>query len=94
MSLARVVTFDSLNPENVARIKESVERGELPEGMPPAEFLFLHDEAANAGLVVVIVENEDDYKRADEVMGGVPADEAAGHRASVTKYKVAMRASS
>ena len=93
MALARVVTFDSLNPENVARIKEGVERGEVPEGMPPAEFLFLRDEASNAGLVIVIVESEDDYNRAVEIMGGVPADEAPGPRTSVTKYRVAMRAS-
>ena len=93
MALARVVTFESINPENVARIKEGVERGDVPEGMPPAEFLFLHDESAGSGLVIVIVDSDEDYRRADEIMGSVPADEAAGRRTSVTRYQVAMRAS-
>jgi hypothetical protein len=93
MALARVVTFDSINPENVARIKEGVERGDVPEGMPPAEFLFLHDESTGGALVIVLVDNDEDYRRADEIMGSVPADEAAGRRTSVTRYQVAIRAS-
>jgi hypothetical protein len=93
MALARVVTFESINPDNVARIKEGVERGEVPEGMPPAEFLFLHDEEAGKALVIVIVDGDEEYRRADEIMGSVPADEAAGRRTSVTRYEVAIRAS-
>jgi len=61
--------------------------------MPPAEFLLLHDAESDKALAIVIVETEDDYRRVDEILGGVPADEAAGRRTSVARYEVAVRAS-
>jgi hypothetical protein len=93
MSLARVVSFENVNRENLDRIKESVESGEPPEGMPPAEFLLLHDAAGDTSLAIVIVESEDDYRRADEILGGMPASETAGHRTAVTRYEVVAHAS-
>jgi hypothetical protein len=93
MALARVVSFQNINPDNVARIRQSIEAGDLPEGMPPAEFLLLHEQGADTALAIVVVETEDDYRRVDEILGSVPADEAAGRRTSVTKYEVAVRAS-
>lgn len=92
MALARVVRFESTNEENVARIRESIERGDVPAGMPPAEFLLLRD-ADGSTLSLVIVESEDDYRRVDEILGSVPADEAAGRRTSVTRYEVVVRGS-
>ena len=93
MALARVVSFERINPENVERIKRNMEAGDIPEGMPPAEFLFLHDNTADTAVAIVIVDSEDDYRRADEILGSVPADEAAGRRTSAAKYEVAVRAS-
>ncbi len=93
MALARVVSFEHINPDNVERIKRSMEAGETPEGMPAAEVFFLHDKTADTALAIVIVDNEDDYRRVDEVLGSVPADEAAGRRTSVTKYEVAVHTS-
>jgi len=93
MALARVVSFEHINPDNVERIKRSMEAGDTPEGMPPAEILFLHDKTADTAVAIVIVDSEDDYRRVDEILGSVPADEAAGRRTSVAKYEVAVRAS-
>jgi len=93
MALARVVRFENTDPENVARIRRSIDEGNLPEGLPPAEILMLHDPTDNSTLSIVIVESEDDYRRVDEILGGVPADEAAGSRTAVTRYDVAIRAS-
>ena len=93
MALARVVRFENTNRDNVARIKQSIEEGELPDGMPPGEFLLFHDPADDSALAIVIVDSEEDYRRVDEILGSVPADEAAGRRTSVTKYEVAVRAS-
>ncbi len=93
MTLARVVSFENTNAENVARIKQGIEQGDMPEGMPPGEFMLLHNPADDSALAIVLVESEDDYRRVDEILGGMPADEAAGRRTSVTKYQVAARAS-
>jgi len=94
MALARVVGFENVNEENVARIRQNIESGEMPEGMPSAEFLLLHDSSADKALAVVIVESEDDYRRVDEILGGMPTDDTPGRRTSVSKYVVAARASS
>jgi len=40
-----------------------------------------------------VIDSEDDYRRVDEILGSVSADEAAGRRTSVAKYEVAVRAS-
>lgn len=93
MTLARVVTFEDTNTANIERIKASIASGEPPEGMPPSELVLLHDPATGTALAIVIVETDDDYRRVDELLGSVPADEAAGRRTSVTRYEVAARAS-
>jgi hypothetical protein len=91
MALARVVGFENVDQENVAQIRRNIESGDMPEGMPAAEFFLLHDAAADKALAIVIVESDDDYRRVDEILGSVPANEAAGRRTSVTRYEVAAR---
>ena len=65
--------------------------GQRPEGFPATEILVLHDPEAEKSLVVVFFENEDDYRRGDEVLSAMPADETPGRRTSVAKYDVATR---
>jgi hypothetical protein len=93
MALARVVRFENTDPENVAKIRKSIDEGDLPEGLPATEIIMLHDPTDNSTLSITIVESEDDYRRVDEILGGVSADDAAGTRTAVTKYDVAIRAS-
>ena len=91
MALARVVTFDGVSSERMEQMNSEMESGQPPEGMPSAELIVLHDPGAEKSLVVVIFENEDDYKKGDEILSNMPAPETPGQRTSVTKYNVAMR---
>jgi hypothetical protein len=91
MALARVVTFDGVSRDRMAQMQKDMEAGDPPEGFPSSELLVLHDGDAEKSLVVVIFENEDDYKKGDEILSAMPAGDTPGQRTSVTKYDVAMR---
>jgi hypothetical protein len=91
MALARVVEFDGVNSDRMQAMKGEMESGQPPEGMPPAELIVLHDGDSEKSLVVMILDNEDDYRKADEVLGGMSADDTPGRRTSVRKFDVAMR---
>ncbi|MGH3008877.1 MAG: hypothetical protein ACRDLM_05650 [Gaiellaceae bacterium] len=71
----------------------NIESGEPPEGMPPSELLILHDPQGDQALAIVIVESEDDYAKADEILGSMPTDGTPGRRTGVTKYNVTARMS-
>jgi len=92
MALARVVTFDGVTKERIDQMNREMESGQPPEGFPAsAELIALHDPEAEKSLVLVIFENEDDYRKGDEILSNMPAGDTPGQRTSVTKYNVAMR---
>lgn len=91
MALARVVTFEGVNKDRMAELNKEMQEGEAPEGFPPSELVVLHDPEAESSLVVVFFENEDDYKRGDEILSAMPAGDTPGQRTSVKKYDVAIR---
>jgi len=91
MALARVVTFEGVGADRMAELKQRIEDGEPPEGMPPAELMILHDPGAERSLAIVIVDNEGDYQKAHEVLESMPGPDTPGSRSSVTKYDVAVR---
>jgi hypothetical protein len=91
MALARVVTFDGVSKDRMQEMKQEMEGGQPPEGMPSAELLVLHDGDAEQSLVVIIFDNEEDYKKGDEILSAMPAGDTPGQRTSVHKYDVAMR---
>jgi hypothetical protein len=93
MALARVVTFEGVSKDRMDQMKGEIEGGEPPEGMPSSELLVLHDPDAESSLVVVIFQNEDDYRKGDEILNAMPAGDTPGQRTSVKKYDVAMRMS-
>lgn len=93
MALARVVTFDGVSKDRMQQMQQEMEGGQPPEGMPQSEVIVLHDPDAEKSLVVVIFANEDDYRKGDEILSGMPAGDTPGQRTSVTKYDVAMRMS-
>lgn len=93
MALARVVTFDGVDSARMASLKQELESGDAPEGMPSSELMILHDEASNQAVVVLIVDNEDDYAKAHEILDSMPSDGTPGNRTGVTKYNVAARVS-
>ena len=90
MALARVVTFEGVSSDSMAEMQKEMESGDPPEGFPSAEMLMLHD-GDSKSLAVIIFDNEDDYKKGDEILSGMPAGDTPGQRTSVTKYDVAMR---
>jgi hypothetical protein len=91
MAFARVVTFEGVDRNRMAELKSQIEEGERPEGLPATEIMILHDAEAESALAVLFFENEDDYRRGDEVMNAMPTGDTPGRRTSVTKYEVAVR---
>jgi hypothetical protein len=91
MALARVVTFDGVSKDRMDQMNQEMESGEAPEGFPSSELIVLHDPDAEKSLVVIVFENEDDYKKGDEILDAMPAGDTPGQRTSVTKYNVATR---
>jgi hypothetical protein len=91
MALARVVTFDGVSSDRMAEMNKQMEGSDPPEGMPPAEIIVLHDADAEQALVVILFDNEDDYRKGDEILSSMPAGDTPGQRTSVKKHDVAMR---
>ena len=91
MALARVVTFEGVSKDRMEQLNKQMQEGEAPEGFPPSELVVLHDPEAESSLVVVFFENEDDYKRGDEILSAMPGSDTPGQRTSVKKYDVAIR---
>ena len=91
MAIARVVTFDGVSKDRMDQMDREMQEGQPPEGFPSAELIVLHDAEAEKSLVVVIFENEDDYRAGDAILSAMPAGDTPGQRTSVTKYDVATR---
>jgi len=88
--LARVVTFDGVTKERMDQLSSEMEGSDPPEGLNPKEMIALHDPESDKVLVVITFENEDDYRRGDEVLSAMPTDDTPGQRTSVTRYDVAI----
>ena len=91
MPLARVVSFDGVSTDRMAEMQREMQGSERPEGVPAKEIVVLHDPDAEKSLVIVFFETEDDYRRGDEALSAMPADDTPGQRTSVSKYQVAFR---
>jgi hypothetical protein len=93
MAVARVVAFDGVSSARMQEMQREMSDGERPEGLPATEVVVLHDPEAEKALVVLFFDSDDDYRRGDEVLSAMPAEDTPGQRTSVTKYDVAMRMS-
>jgi hypothetical protein len=91
MALARVVSFDGVSSDRMAEMRGEIEGGEPPEGMPPAEFILLHDSEAEQALAIMLFENEGDYQKGHEILDSMPASDTPGSRTGVKKYDLALR---
>ena len=92
MAFARVVTFEGVGKERIEEMRGEME-GEPPEGLPAKEIIVLHDPDAEKSVVIVFFDNEEDYRRGDEVLSAMPAGDTPGKRSGVAKYDVAIRMS-
>jgi hypothetical protein len=93
MALARVVTFEGVSKERVEQIKGEMQSQERPPDLPASEVIMLHEPESERSLVIVFFESEDDYRKGDEALSAMPADDTPGRRTSVQKYEVAVRMS-
>jgi hypothetical protein len=90
MPLARVVSFDGVTQARVEEMKAQMGEGR-PDDIPATEVVMLYDADAEKSQVILFFDNEDDYRRADETLSAMPADETPGRRTTVGKYDVAAR---
>lgn len=93
MAVARVVEFEGVSSERMQDLRSRIEGGEPPEGMPDGELIVLHEPGAQKSLVVMILDSDDDYQKADQILQGMPSEDTPGSRTSVRKMDVAMRMS-
>ena len=91
MPVARVVSFEGVSKDRMDEMEREMREGGPPEGFPATEVVVLHDPDAEQALVVVFFETEDDYRRGDEILNAMSADETPGRRTSVAKYDVPVR---
>ena len=91
MAIARVVTFDGVDSDRIQQMQQEMNEGERPDDIPATEIIVLHDADASKSIAIVFFDNEDDYKRGDEALNAMPANDTPGQRTSVAKYDVAIR---
>ena len=94
MALARVVSFEGVSADRVAEMQRDMQNDEQPEGLHATEIIMLHDPDGEKSVVILFFENEDEYRRGDEILNAMPAGDTPGRRAGVTKYQVAHRMTS
>ena len=93
MAYARVVSFEGVDQSRIQQLKQQIEEGERPEGIPATEIMVLHDPEGQKSLAILFFETEDDYRQGDATLDAMPAGDTPGNRTSVTKYQVAARRS-
>ncbi len=91
MALARAVSFNGVTDERIAELRQRMTSEPQPEDLPASEMLLLHDPDAGTALAILLFESEDDYRRGDEMLNAMPAEETPGSRATVARYQVAAR---
>jgi hypothetical protein len=89
MTMARVVSFDGVTDERIAELSRQISDEPRPDDIPATEMLLLHDREGGSALAILFFESEDDYRKADQTLSAMPADETPGSRTSVNRYTVA-----
>jgi hypothetical protein len=91
MAVARVVTFDGVSKARLDEMQQEMEGQAPPEGVNAKEIIVLHDGEAEKSVVILLFDNEDDYRQGDQILNDMPTSDTPGQRTSVGKYDVAMR---
>jgi hypothetical protein len=91
MAVARVVGFSGVTNERIEELRQQIGEQGRPDEVPASEIMILHDADGQRSLAILIFDNEDDYRRGDEALQAMPADETPGSRTSIDKYTVAIR---
>lgn len=91
MSLARVVTFEGVDQAHMDALAQQVRDDPRPDDVPASEIVMLHDPQSATALAILFFDDEDSYRRGDEALNAMPADETPGRRTSVARYAVVGR---
>ncbi len=91
MALARVVTFEGVSSDRMNQMRQEMQDGQPPEGLEPQELIVLHDPDSEKSVVIVMFEDEEKYRRGDEILSNMDPGDTPGRRTSVDRYDVAMR---
>ena len=91
MALARVVSFDGVDSDRMAQMRQEMQGGDKPDDLPATEVIVLHDPEASKSIAILFFDNEDDYAKGDAALNAMPASDTPGQRTSVAKYDVAVR---
>jgi hypothetical protein len=91
MSLARVVTFENVDQAQIEEVARQVREDPRPDDIPASEFLMLHDADGGTALAIVFFDDDDAYRRGDEALNAMSADETPGRRTAVARYSVVGR---
>jgi hypothetical protein len=91
MAIARVVSFEGVDKDRMAELKQGMETGDTPEGLNATEVIILHDPEAKRSLAIVFFDSEEDYQRGDEILSSMPSSDTPGQRTSVDRYDVPIR---
>jgi len=91
MALARVVSFDGVDSERMAQMRQEMQGGDKPDDLPATEVIVLHDPEASKSIAILFFDNEDDYAKGDAGIALRAASDTPGQRTSVAKYDVAVR---
>ena len=91
MALARVVSFDGVDSDRIAQLRQEMEGGERPDDIPAKEIIVLHDADSSKSLAIVFFDNEEDYAKGDAALNAMPTSDTPGQRTGVAKYDVAIR---
>ena len=91
MAIARVVSFEGVDSERMAQMRQEMQGGDKPDDLPATEVIVLHDPEASKSIAILFFDNEDDYAKGDAALNAMPASDTPGQRTSVAKYDVAVR---
>lgn len=91
MTLARVVSFDGVGSDRVAEMQQRMQQEGPPPELNASEIIVLHDPESQTSLVILFFEDEDDYKRGDEILNAMPPGDTPGERSGVSRYEVVHR---
>ena len=91
MAYARVVTFDGVDRDRMAKLAEQVNQDERPDDIPATEIVILHDADAEKAVAILFFDTEDDYRTGDATLNAMEPGDTPGQRSSVTKYDVAVK---
>ena len=91
MAIVRLVTFDGVTTDRMNQMRDEMQGREPPEGLNAKEIIVLHDPDTERSTVLVFFDNEEDYRRGDEILSNMDPGDTPGSRTSVTRYDVAHR---